>query len=137
MRDVINMNLTSFSTKENSLILKISMHTHKILFMRNSNNQSQTAAVTDFKNFISWSWIYTITQWIIRNIHNSFFVNFNTNNIFITSWSGNNNINNTILKSRNYSLWSWVIWDWNDFFWESFWPFFNEFWCALFWLPSL
>lgn len=53
LRNVIDMNLTTFSTKENSFILEISMHTHKILFMRNSNNQSQTTAMTDFKNFIS------------------------------------------------------------------------------------
>ena len=131
------MNLTIFCTNKNSLVLNVSMHTHQIIFMRNTNDQSQTASMTDSENFISWGWINTVAQWVIWKVHNFILMSFNTNNIFITILCHNNNVNNTIIKTYSDSFRGGIIRDTKNFLRISFRPFFDKFWGSFFSLPSL
>lgn len=92
--------------------------------------------MTDSEDFISWSWINAVAQWVIWNIHDFIFMGSYTNDVFITVLCHNYNVNDTIIKTDGDSFWGWVKWNTKNFLWISFWPFFNEFWWSLLSLPS-
>lgn len=117
--------------------MNVSIHAHKFFFMRNSNDKSQTAAMTDSENFISRGRINTIGQGIIRNVLYFVFVSLNTDYIIISCLWHDYDVNDTVIKANYNPFWNWVKWDAKDLLGIPFWPFPDKLGWTFFSLPCL